>query len=73
MRYQNLIVYLKKRCNKVESAITLPCECPLRQMPPTKPTVLFAPVAENRQKLQDLLPDYYSSSTFNVCDHQPLP
>ena len=43
-------------------------------MPPTKPTTVpFAPVAENRQKLQDWLLDYYSSSTFNVCDHQPLP
>ena len=27
----------------------------------------------NREKLQTWLLDYYSSSTFNICSHQPLP
>ena len=65
---------IEKESMKVESAITSPCECPRRQMPPKKPTTVpFAPVAENRQKLEDWLLDYYSCSTFNVCEHQPLP
>ena len=56
---------IEKESMKVESAITSPCECPRRQMPPKKPTTVpFAPVAENRQKLEDWLLDYYSSSTF---------
>ena len=50
------------------------CGCPKRQMPPVKPTVLPYPATEeNRERIQQWLLDYYSSSTFNTCEHQPLP
>ena len=58
----------------IESAITCPCECPRRELPPKKPTTIpFAPTVENRENLQNWLLDYYKSSTFNTCAHQPLP
>lgn len=50
------------------------CECPRRQTPPPRPTSLpFPATEENRERLEKWLLDYYSSSTFNVCAHQPLP
>ena len=50
------------------------CDCPRRQKPPRVPTKLpFAAHRENRSKLQEYLLDYYSSSTFNTCEHQLLP
>lgn len=53
---------------------TAPCGCPTRQSPPPPPSVLpFPPTEENRSKLQEYLLDYYRSSTFNTCEHQPLP
>ena len=34
----------------IESAITCPCECPRRELPPKKPTTIpFAPTVENLQ------------------------
>ena len=43
-------------------------------MPPSKPTQLPYPANEaNRQHLQLWLLNYYASSTFNTCEHQPLP
>ena len=54
--------------------ITTTCDCPKRQLPPTPPTKLPFPATEsNREKLQTYLVDYYKGSTFNTCDHQPLP
>ena len=51
-----------------------PCKCPDRQPPPPLPTQLpYPPTERNREKLQQWLSDYYSASTFNVCEHQPLP
>ena len=51
-----------------------PCKCPDRQLPPALPTELpYPPTERNRGKLQQWLVDYYSASTFNVCEHQPLP
>ena len=51
-----------------------PCTCPRRQKPPPRPTQLPFPATEaNRPHLQQWLLDYYSTSTFNTCDHQPLP
>ena len=42
-------------------------------MPPLKPTQLPYPATEaNRQHLQQWLLNYYASSTFNTCEHQPL-
>ena len=50
-----------------------PCGCPLRTDAPDPPTIR-EPVGEaDIPKLQQLLLDHYSSSTFNTCRHQPLP
>ena len=56
------------------AARTRECDCPCRQKPPPKPTSLPYPAtAENRDNIEKWLLDYYKSSTFNVCEHQPLP
>ena len=58
----------------LKSAVTSPCDCPKRQMPPPKPTELpLQATEENRECLQQWLLDYYASSTFNTCTHQPMP
>lgn len=50
------------------------CDCPQRKSPPPLPTSLpFPATEENRDRLEKWLLDYYRSSTFNVCEHQPLP
>ncbi len=57
-----------------QSALTAPCNCPIRQKPPPRPTQPPLPANEaNRAHLQQWLLDYYASSTFNTCEHQPLP
>ena len=51
-----------------------PCGCLKRELPPPPPTTLpFPGTEENREKLQKFLLEYYSSSTFNTCEHQTLP
>lgn len=56
------------------SGLANACDCPKRQLPPPPPKELPYPANEsNRIKLKEFLLDYYKSSTFNVCDHQPLP
>ena len=51
-----------------------PCECLRRTLPPEAPKVLpFLIKPENVGKIVGWLKDYYGSSTFNVCKHQPLP
>ncbi|CAG2222071.1 unnamed protein product [Mytilus edulis] len=50
------------------------CNCPKRQSPPPTPVKLpFSPTEENVPKLQNFLLEHYKSSTFNTCEHQPLP
>ena len=50
------------------------CSCPAREQPPPVPTSLPLPAtAENRARLEDILLKTYRSSTFNTCEHQPLP
>lgn len=50
------------------------CDCPRRKLPPPPPTSLPFPATEdNVPKLKQYLLDYYRSSTFNTCEHQPLP
>ncbi|XP_012943385.2 uncharacterized protein LOC106013107 [Aplysia californica] len=50
------------------------CGCSRRQSPPPPPTSLPLPATEeNREGLEQWLLDHYRSSTFNVCEHQPLP
>lgn len=56
------------------STTDIPCDCPTRSMPPPMPTSLpFPATADNRDRLEQWLLEYYRSSTFNVCEHQPLP
>lgn len=51
-----------------------PCGCPKRVPPPPLPTTLPFPATEaNRGKLRDHLLEIYGPSTFNTCEHQPLP
>ena len=67
-------IHLTPTLNTLESAHHSPCNCPRCTEPPTKPTQPpFPATEENRQFLQEWLLDYYKSSTFNTCEHQPLP
>ena len=54
-----------------------PCdECPqtIRTTVPDRPETLpFDPVPENNERMEQWLLDYFASSTFNQCPHQPLP
>ena len=51
-----------------------PCGCLKREAPPPSPTKLsFHATEENRKRLEQYLLDYYKSSIFNKCEHQPLP
>ena len=50
------------------------CTCPTRAPPPPRPTSLPFPATEaNRGLLEQHLLDLYAASSFNVCEHQPLP
>ncbi|MEW8309573.1 MAG: DDE-type integrase/transposase/recombinase [Candidatus Thiodiazotropha endolucinida] len=50
------------------------CACPKREPPPPLPEKLpFPPTKENLPRLKTFLLDHYKSSTFNNCEHQPLP
>ena len=50
-----------------------PCSCPTRQLPPPTPTDLpMEATEESTEPLRQWLVDYYSSSTFNTCEHLPL-
>ena len=60
--------------NLPDSSATSLCNCPRHQLPPPKPTQLPSSDAQpNREHLQQWLLDYYKSSSFNTCEHQPLP
>ena len=51
-----------------------PCTCPERSLPPTTPPALPCPATpENLPEIKQYLLDRYSASTFNCCEHQPLP
>ena len=52
------------------------CACPRRSKPPPLPSSLPPGISAteiDREKLETWLKEYYSSSTFNVCEHQRLP
>lgn len=50
------------------------CNCPKRTSPPPRPKEPPVPATEeNREILEKYLLQYYSSSTFNTCEHQALP
>ena len=61
------------------SGVVLPgkdagCSCPKRQLPPSAPALMpCSPSEENLPQLRQYLLDRYAASTFNVCEHQPLP
>ena len=48
------------------------CDCPRRSTPPPPPPLPFPATKENRGRLEKYLLDYYASSAFNTCTHQPL-
>ena len=51
-----------------------PCTCPRRTLPPTdKPSLPCDPTEENLTTLKQYILDRFSSSAFNVCEHQVLP
>ena len=55
-------------------SVNTSCPCPNREQPPPPPKhPPFPATMENRGRLQQYLLDYYKSSTFNTCEHQPLP
>ena len=57
-----------------DSAVSPPCDRPRRQPLPPKPTQLPFPATEGSQQcLKQWLLNYYESSTFTTCEHQPLP
>ena len=51
----------------------LPCRCPRREFvdPPSK--LPYPPTAENREKLEVWIKDYFAGSAFNVCKRQAMP
>ena len=57
-----------------DSGLTADCSCPKRELPPPPPTQLPCPATDgNRETLRQFLLDHYKGSTFNTCEHQPLP
>ena len=51
-----------------------PCSCPQRELPPSGPVELPCPATEeNLPQLKQFLMDRYAASSFNTCEHQPLP
>ena len=59
---------------EAEPGKNITCSCPRRRKPPPKPSTLPYPATdENRERLEKWLLQYYASSTFNTCEHQPLP
>ena len=51
-----------------------PCSCPTRTLPPAeKLTLPCSPTEENLPILKQYLMDRFSSSSFNICEHQALP
>ena len=57
-----------------DSGLTADCSCLKRELPPPPPTQLPCPATDgNRETLRQFLLDHYNGSTFNTCEHQPLP
>ena len=60
--------------SSLQGATPFNCNCPRQTKPPPLPTSLPCPATEeNILRLKQYLLDYYSSSTFNTCEHQSLP
>ena len=52
---------------------TASCGCPVREPPPEPPSLPCTATEENKEQLKQFLVDTYRASTFNTCQHQPLP
>ena len=51
-----------------------PCSCPTRTLPPSDELTLpCSPTEENLPIMKQYLMDRFSSSSFNICEHQALP
>ena len=50
-----------------------PCGCPVRSAPPEVISLPCPATEENRGRLKEFLVSSFKSSTFNTCEHQPLP
>ena len=50
-----------------------PCGCPVRSAPPEAISLPCPATEENRGRLKEFLVSSFRSSTFNTCEHQPLP
>ena len=54
--------------------VLAPCGCLLRTLPPDPPTKPPFPIHKNNtQEIRAWILDFYASSAFNTCPHQPLP
>ena len=62
-----------KSCKKQPTHEQAPCGCPKRTEPPPLPKIPFPATENNREHLENFILDYWSSSTFNICPHQPPP
>ena len=49
------------------------CGCQVRSAPPEAITMPCPATEENRGRLKEFLVSSFKSSTFNICEHQPLP
>ena len=49
------------------------CGCPVRVLPPEPPAMPCQATEENKEQLKQFLLDTYRASTFNTCQHHPLP
>ena len=58
--------------NSSELEVEKSCSCPRRTLPPEMPTKLPFPETEV-EKIKEWIVNRYKSSTFNTCEHQPLP
>ena len=63
----------KGQATTAPEGATAPCGCPRRTAPLPLPRFPFPRTVSNRLWLQEYLLNYYKSSTFNTCPHQPLP
>ena len=58
---------------KITPSVTAPCGCLKRTLPPPFPQPPVPLTDSNRLQLEKFLLNFYASSTFNTCPHQPLP
>ena len=65
---------IKDNNTESDSSLTSDCDCLRRETPPPLPTTRPLPATTaNREKLRQFILETYGSSTFNTCEHQPLP